>query len=287
MARRRLSHCRPAGRSRKGGQRRERRLGSALARRARLPDASAQVAQLVEHVTENHGVGGSIPPLGTILPPFHISPEIVQKNLAFQRFSTSAFLAVPDQSGPIPPGNRDVLGVRPRPYGSLRAYGCPVSQCPGGGSSAEACRRSWPVPAGQAERAEVLAMEVSDRQAGEAADVRYLCQIWGWRRRAKLMRMAQAPEGRPDPSLERRLARQGRKAAERNVEQMAKGWHRVWAKDKSPIMPPRSCRRWNATRFHKSEPIRSGKSTDACCCRYSDRSRFAVRGSGTSDGDGT
>jgi hypothetical protein len=26
---------------------------------------SAQVAQLVEHVTENHGVGGSIPPLGT------------------------------------------------------------------------------------------------------------------------------------------------------------------------------------------------------------------------------
>jgi hypothetical protein len=27
---------------------------------------AAQVAQLVEHVTENHGVGGSIPPLGTI-----------------------------------------------------------------------------------------------------------------------------------------------------------------------------------------------------------------------------
>src|SRR5690606_9664731 len=27
----------------------------------------AQVAQLVEHVTENHGVGGSIPPLGTRL----------------------------------------------------------------------------------------------------------------------------------------------------------------------------------------------------------------------------
>ena len=27
----------------------------------------AQVAQLVEHVTENHGVGGSIPPLGTII----------------------------------------------------------------------------------------------------------------------------------------------------------------------------------------------------------------------------
>jgi hypothetical protein len=29
----------------------------------------AQVAQLVEHVTENHGVGGSIPPLGTTNPP--------------------------------------------------------------------------------------------------------------------------------------------------------------------------------------------------------------------------
>ena len=27
----------------------------------------AQVAQLVEHVTENHGVGGSIPPLGTTI----------------------------------------------------------------------------------------------------------------------------------------------------------------------------------------------------------------------------
>ncbi len=30
--------------------------------------SSAEVAQLVEHVTENHGVGGSIPPLGTIFP---------------------------------------------------------------------------------------------------------------------------------------------------------------------------------------------------------------------------
>jgi hypothetical protein len=28
---------------------------------------SAEVAQLVEHVTENHGVGGSIPSLGTII----------------------------------------------------------------------------------------------------------------------------------------------------------------------------------------------------------------------------
>ncbi len=33
--------------------------------RQEAAEAQAQVAQLVEHVTENHGVGGSIPPLGT------------------------------------------------------------------------------------------------------------------------------------------------------------------------------------------------------------------------------
>ena len=38
----------------------------ALSTFARELRAGAQVAQLVEHVTENHGVGGSIPPLGTI-----------------------------------------------------------------------------------------------------------------------------------------------------------------------------------------------------------------------------
>ena len=38
---------------------------AALPTGPRVP-AGAQVAQLVEHVTENHGVGGSIPPLGTI-----------------------------------------------------------------------------------------------------------------------------------------------------------------------------------------------------------------------------
>src|SRR5258708_35578860 len=73
MARRRLPHCGPAGRRAgplwQGGQRRERRLGSASLLRA-LPGsvANAQVAQLVEHVTENHGVGGAIPPLGTTAP---------------------------------------------------------------------------------------------------------------------------------------------------------------------------------------------------------------------------
>jgi hypothetical protein len=43
---------------------------ASITRRARLTashrEPGAQVAQLVEHVTENHGVGGSIPPLGTI-----------------------------------------------------------------------------------------------------------------------------------------------------------------------------------------------------------------------------
>jgi hypothetical protein len=33
------------------------------------PSGRAEVAQLVEHVTENHGVGSSILPLGTTLLP--------------------------------------------------------------------------------------------------------------------------------------------------------------------------------------------------------------------------
>ena len=42
----------------------------ALAYARRPAGLGAQVAQLVEHVTENHGVGGSIPPLGTSCPWF-------------------------------------------------------------------------------------------------------------------------------------------------------------------------------------------------------------------------
>ena len=38
----------------------------AFAARRRPVRANAQVAQLVEHVIENHGVAGSIPALGTI-----------------------------------------------------------------------------------------------------------------------------------------------------------------------------------------------------------------------------
>ena len=40
---------------------------SSITRGTSLNSGGAQVAQLVEHVTENHGVGGSIPPLGTVL----------------------------------------------------------------------------------------------------------------------------------------------------------------------------------------------------------------------------
>jgi hypothetical protein len=41
--------------------------GLTINRRSQAPAAgSAQVAQLVEHATENRSVGGSIPPLGTI-----------------------------------------------------------------------------------------------------------------------------------------------------------------------------------------------------------------------------
>jgi hypothetical protein len=42
--------------------------GLTINRRSLGPGSrSAQVAQLVEHATENRSVGGSIPPLGTIL----------------------------------------------------------------------------------------------------------------------------------------------------------------------------------------------------------------------------
>ena len=39
----------------------------------------AQVAQLVEHCTENAGVGGSIPPLGTIFPHISMSHDPVER----------------------------------------------------------------------------------------------------------------------------------------------------------------------------------------------------------------
>jgi hypothetical protein len=42
--------------------------------------AGAQVAQLVEHVTENHGVGGSIPPLGTTILFLLSAPPILRQH---------------------------------------------------------------------------------------------------------------------------------------------------------------------------------------------------------------
>ena len=47
--------------------------------------ACAQVAQLVEHATENRSVGGSIPPLGTIPP--YASASICRRSYAILRLS--------------------------------------------------------------------------------------------------------------------------------------------------------------------------------------------------------
>ena len=72
------------GSAQSGRRRRARRLrlwtkprSAAYKRRdaGTVATGGAQVAQLVEHVTENHGVGGSIPPLGTI----HKSKEILNR----------------------------------------------------------------------------------------------------------------------------------------------------------------------------------------------------------------
>ena len=51
----------------------------------------AQVAQLVEHVTENHGVGGSIPPLGTInlFSLIFIHPHQITRKLVLQAFRST------------------------------------------------------------------------------------------------------------------------------------------------------------------------------------------------------
>ena len=69
LVRRRLPDCRQADGAGRGARRPRRRVDC----RRRLgylgatnAPSAAQVAQLVEHATENRSVGGSIPPLGTI-----------------------------------------------------------------------------------------------------------------------------------------------------------------------------------------------------------------------------
>jgi hypothetical protein len=54
--------------------------------------ADAQVAQLVEHATENRSVGGSIPPLGTI--PLHGVQSMSDENPGSRRTAVIALLAV-------------------------------------------------------------------------------------------------------------------------------------------------------------------------------------------------
>jgi hypothetical protein len=63
---------------------------------------NAQVAQLVEHATENRSVGGSIPPLGTMTPSavFRRSPPICQKSLIIADFSSVAFHGLHDAPAP-------------------------------------------------------------------------------------------------------------------------------------------------------------------------------------------
>jgi hypothetical protein len=60
-----------AGASRKKGEKLRRALDKTQSPfyKPSTRDARAQVAQLVEHATENRSVGGSIPPLGTTLAP--------------------------------------------------------------------------------------------------------------------------------------------------------------------------------------------------------------------------
>ena len=139
MARRRLSHSRAAGRPREGGQRRGRRLGSrARFERAHPPAARAQVAQLVEHVTENHGVGGSIPPLGTIswtLPPARVAGGFFARGIERLRRPSSNRPA-PQGSGPCPPpfdSRRPALPARrtARAAASGRRCGTRARSCAG------------------------------------------------------------------------------------------------------------------------------------------------------------
>ena len=63
------------------------------------PLPGAQVAQLVEHVTENHGVGGSIPPLGTISPlPVRRTGEHGDPSIAMAAAQSTSAEAVTGQS---------------------------------------------------------------------------------------------------------------------------------------------------------------------------------------------
>jgi hypothetical protein len=87
----------------------------------------AQVAQLVEHVTENHGVGGSIPPLGTNQFLFHqffhmftASTEVRSHTWSHTLACASRFTSLDEDGGPLqvlrrrlPDHNRMVRGKFP------------------------------------------------------------------------------------------------------------------------------------------------------------------------------
>ena len=85
---------RGAGPRNVGGRSRSTVWTAALTRPISPPPAKwrAQVAQLVEHATENRSVGGSIPPLGTIAPLSYGSmPQTsIDERVALTRASTAA-----------------------------------------------------------------------------------------------------------------------------------------------------------------------------------------------------
>jgi hypothetical protein len=65
--------------------------GLTINRRSSGPGSrSAQVAQLVEHATENRSVGGSIPPLGTISPDRRVNATGPRSVLCMEREPTAA-----------------------------------------------------------------------------------------------------------------------------------------------------------------------------------------------------
>lgn len=69
---------------------------------------TAQVAQLVEHMTENHGVGGSIPPLGTIQRRRRV--ERGERLVRFPPLSPQRHSGVRQQPGRLPAARR-LIGV--------------------------------------------------------------------------------------------------------------------------------------------------------------------------------
>ena len=90
---------------------------------SRLAAGSAQVAQLVEHATENRSVGGSIPPLGTMTFPSVCFCRQIAKSTAYRyRPGTEGrYNASRNESSLEAPEQRRFLAPESRPGGATRA----------------------------------------------------------------------------------------------------------------------------------------------------------------------